>query len=94
MEPVMSLPARRPETEVSAKATRRKFTGEYKSRIVREAAACTKPGELGALLRHLTQWASSRRRGFSRTLPRSSCQALAACPPGACRSLYYLSKKK
>jgi transposase len=30
---------------------RRKFSAEYKARIVREAAACTKRGELGALLR-------------------------------------------
>ena len=59
----MSLPTKRPATEVSSKATRRKFTAEYKSRIVREAAACTKPGEVGALLRreglyssHLVTW--------------------------------------
>jgi transposase-like protein len=30
---------------------RRKFSAEYKARIVREAAACTRRGELGALLR-------------------------------------------
>src|SRR5204863_2102473 len=41
------------ETEVAAKAQRRRFTAEYKRRIVREADRCTKPGELGALLRRL-----------------------------------------
>ncbi len=61
---VVSLTAGRPQTEVSAKARRRKFGAEYKMRILREAAACEgKPGELGALLRreglyssHLTKW--------------------------------------
>src|SRR5574341_1355719 len=51
------------EVEVLAKATRRRFTAEYKLKILKEAAACTQPGELGALLRreglyssHLTSW--------------------------------------
>src|SRR6266403_988303 len=58
------------ETEVVAKAQRRRFTAEYKRRIVREADRCTKPGELGALLRreglyssHLTTWRAARDRG-------------------------------
>ncbi len=53
-----------------AKAQRRRFTAEYKRRIVREADRCTKPGELGALLRreglyssHLTSWRAARDRG-------------------------------
>ena len=37
--------------EVPEKARRRRFTAEYKRRILREAEGCTKPGELGALLR-------------------------------------------
>ena len=41
----------RPETEVTEKASRRRFTAAYKSRIVREAERCKKNGELGALLR-------------------------------------------
>lgn len=41
----------RSPTEVPEKARRRRFTAEYKRRILREADACTKPGELGALLR-------------------------------------------
>jgi len=58
------------EVEVVAKAARRRFTAEYKRRIVREADRCTKPGEIGALLRreglyssHLTSWRAARDRG-------------------------------
>src|SRR5213596_2734715 len=58
------------ETEVAAKAQRRRFTAEYKRRIVREADRCTKPGEIGALLRreglyssHLVTWRAARDRG-------------------------------
>jgi transposase-like protein len=58
------------EVEVLAKAERRRFTAEYKRRILEEADACTKPGELGALLRReglyssiLASWRAARRRG-------------------------------
>ena len=58
------------ETEVVAKARRRRFTAEYKRRIVREADRCTHPGEIGVLLRreglyssHLTTWRAARDRG-------------------------------
>ena len=37
--------------EVVEKARRRRFTAEYKHGIATEAEACSKPGELGALLR-------------------------------------------
>ena len=50
-------------TEVVAVAKRRRFAATYKRRIVRAAAACKKPGEIGRLLRReglysssLTQW--------------------------------------
>jgi len=36
---------------VSARAGRRRFTVEYKTRIVQEAAQCRAPGEIGSLLR-------------------------------------------
>lgn len=39
------------ETEVVAKAQRRKYTAEYKQRILAEAATCHSPSEVGALLR-------------------------------------------
>ena len=52
------------ETEVVAKARRRRFTAKYKRDIVRQADACKESGEeIGALLRreglyssHLTTW--------------------------------------
>ncbi len=40
-----------PDPEVADKATRRRFSTEYRRRIVREADKCTKVGEVGALLR-------------------------------------------
>ena len=59
-----------PAIEVVAKATRRRFTVEYKRKIVREADACKTPGAIGALLRreglyssHLTTWRAARERG-------------------------------
>ncbi|MFT5041948.1 MAG: transposase [Hyphomicrobiaceae bacterium] len=51
MQDVVMSAARRPETEVTEKATRRRFSAEYKRKIVHEATGCTKSGELGALLR-------------------------------------------
>ena len=56
--------------EVPAKARRRHFSTEEKLRILKEADACTKPGELGSLLRregiyssHLAGWRLKRQRG-------------------------------
>jgi hypothetical protein len=40
-----------PEIKVTAKATRRQFTLEYKRKIVRETDGCKTPGAIGALLR-------------------------------------------
>ena len=58
------------EVEVVAKATRRRFSAEYKLKILREAEACTRLGELGALLRreglyssNLATWRAQRRTG-------------------------------
>jgi transposase-like protein len=60
----------RTDVEVVAKAERRRLTADYKRRIVREADHCTKPGEIGALLRReglysslLTTWRAARDRG-------------------------------
>jgi len=59
-----------PAIEVMAKATRRRFTTDYKRKLVREADTCTTPGAIGALLRreglyssHLTAWRAARERG-------------------------------
>ena len=53
-----------------AQATRRRFSAEYKLKIVREAEACTRFGEIGALLRreglycsNITTWRGQRRNG-------------------------------
>ena len=60
----------RQEVEVLARAERRRFTVEYKRRILQEADSCSQAGELGALLRreglyssHLAAWRSARARG-------------------------------
>jgi transposase len=59
-----------PDPEVSAASGRRRFSAAYKARIVREANACSQPGETGALLRReglyssqLTQWRKQYRNG-------------------------------
>ena len=58
-----------PDPEVVPKATHRRFTAEYKKRILAEADACTKPGQIGALLRreglyrsHLGKWREQRKQ--------------------------------
>lgn len=70
METSVEIPAAAPETEVLAKAQRRRFTAEYKRRILKEADRCMRPGEIGALLRReglyasaLTVWRVARERG-------------------------------
>jgi transposase len=59
-----------PDPEVPERAARRRFTAEYKLRMLRQADACTGTGELGALLRreglyssHLTTWRRQREQG-------------------------------
>src|SRR3990172_1593915 len=58
------------EVEVMSKPVRRRYTAEYKLRILRAAEACSGRGEIGALLRreglyssNLTQWRKQRERG-------------------------------
>jgi len=64
-------PAERPDPEVVPQAKRRRFTTAYKLRILREADACTQPGQLGALLRreglyssYLSEWRRVRQQGM------------------------------
>ena len=66
-KPAVSL---RPDPEVAAKPTRRRFTAENKLRILQLADACTTVGSLGALLRteglyasNLTTWRRQRTDG-------------------------------
>jgi transposase-like protein len=61
--------AARLDTEVTAKAVRRRYSAEYKLRILEEAESCAS-GEIGALLRreglyssHLTTWRRQRAAG-------------------------------
>jgi transposase len=70
MSPELGVKGAGREVEVLAKAERRRFTVEYKRRILQEADSCTKSGELGALLRreglyssHLASWRAARARG-------------------------------
>ncbi len=48
----------RPDPEVVERPVRRTFTAEFKRRVVEEAAACTAPGQLGALLRQYGLYSS------------------------------------
>jgi len=59
-----------PDPAVAEKPVRRRFTAEYKVRVLREADRCTEPGQLGALLRregvyssHLSTWRQQRDAG-------------------------------
>ncbi len=59
-----------PDPELAERPRRRRFTAEYKLRILREAEACTRKGEIGAMLRreglytsHLTAWRKQRDAG-------------------------------
>ena len=67
---VSAVEPRVPDPEVSAKVQHRRFSVEYRLRIVKQADACKKPGELGALLRReglysslLTNWRRQREQG-------------------------------
>jgi transposase len=62
--------AGRPVPEVLEKPERRRFTAEYKMRIIEEANACTDKGQVGELLRreglyasHLSNWRRLRKEG-------------------------------
>jgi transposase len=74
-----------PDPQVQAKATRRRFTAEFKLKVLREADRCSKPGETGALLRRhgiysslLSVWRREREQaakdGLARTRGRRKAQ--------------------
>ncbi len=70
MPPSLAPAAAVPDPEVPEKAARRRFTAEYKLRLLREAEGGAAPGEVGALLRreglyssHLTTWRRQREQG-------------------------------
>ena len=56
-----------PDPELVERPRRRRFSAQYKLEILREADACTRPGEIGELLRReglysslLTEWRRAR----------------------------------
>jgi transposase len=65
------------DPELAPRAVRRKFTAQYKLGVLTEVEACTRPGEVGALLRreglytsHLTHWRKQRDAGALQALGR------------------------
>ena len=59
-----------PHPELVERPQRRRFSARYKLRILQEADACTRPGEVGSLLRreglyssHLSAWRRQREEG-------------------------------
>ena len=70
-----AAPAGVPDPELVEQAKRRTFTAKYKAEILAKADACTKPGEVGELLRreglytsHLTYWRKQRKDGALKEL--------------------------
>lgn len=66
----MEAMAKEQVVEVTEKAKRRHFSAAEKLKMLQEADACTKPGEIGALLRregiyssHLAAWRKARAKG-------------------------------
>jgi transposase-like protein len=64
-----------PNPEVPETKPRRRFTAQYKLRILKEADGCTIPGQLGTLLRreglyasNLTTWRKQRDQGLLEVL--------------------------
>src|SRR5262245_47741691 len=89
------------EVEIVAKATRRRFTVEYKRRILREADGCKTPGAVGALLRreglyssHLTTWRAAQDRGSWRESPRNAARSRRCLTRGTRRSPSWRGKKR
>lgn len=75
--PGLSDAAPMPDPEVPERPARRRFSAEYKLRIVEEANAATGPGEVGAILRreglyssHLVDWRRQYRLGALSSLAR------------------------
>jgi transposase len=65
-------PSMAPNPEVTARHAKRRFTTQYKLEILRKADACTRPGQIGELLRkeglyssHLVTWRRQREDGLT-----------------------------
>ncbi len=64
-----------PDPEVPEKKARRKFTAQYKLRIIEEADTCTKSSQIGVLLRreglfssNLSTWRKQKEKGLLEAL--------------------------
>jgi len=75
--PGVGHPLAMPDPEVPERPVRRRFSAEYKLRIVEEANAAAEPGQVGALLRreglyssHLVDWRRLYRAGALSSLAR------------------------
>ena len=71
------MPSGVPGPELVESAKRRRFSAGYKLRLLREADACSRPGEVGALLRReglysslLSEWRKQREAGSLEALER------------------------
>ena len=60
-----------PDPEVTEAKPRRKFTAQYKLKILKEVDACSQSGEIGAILRreglyssNLTNWRKQKKQGL------------------------------
>ena len=76
-KPRLGHPEPMPDPEVPERPVRRRFTAEYKLRIVEEANAASESGAVGALLRreglyssHLVDWRRQYRLGALSSLAR------------------------
>lgn len=68
--PLINSTPKRPNPEVPEKKPRRRFTAQYKLRILSEVDACTHPGDIGAILRreglyssNITTWRRQLQEG-------------------------------
>lgn len=72
-----AAPAGVPDPELIERPRRRRFSASYKLRVLQEADSCSRPGELGALLRreglyssNLSVWRRQREAGALSALSR------------------------
>jgi transposase len=89
-----------PDPEVVPTAKRRRFTKQEKMRILKEADACTEPGELGALLRregiyssYLSRWRRARDRGELQALSPKKRGPKSAADSGLTKELAKLRRE-
>lgn len=84
-----NLTVAHPNPEVPDKAVRRRFTAEYKLRILTLADTCSDPGSLGTLLRreglyasNLNTWRRQREKGvLSALTPKKRGRKESVCNP-------------